>query len=50
MKTDTTPAFKEHLKRIKVAKDTTDLFSQMQLATELDMQVRQYQRFEYGEE
>ena len=25
-------------------------FSQMQLATELDMQVRQYQRFEYGEE
>ena len=32
MKTDTTPAFKEHLKRIKVAKDTTDLFSQMQLA------------------
>lgn len=32
MKTDTTPDFKEHLKRIKVAKDTTDLFSQMQLA------------------
>ena len=32
MKTETTPAFKEHLNRIKVAKDTTDLFSQMQLA------------------
>jgi hypothetical protein len=32
MKTDTTSAFNEHLKRIKVAKDTTDLFSQMQVA------------------